>query len=147
MIRGGLAALLLVACSREPAPAHREPAASSPSSVPAPAAPAAAPAAAQPPAPRPRPAALTKVTLKALGMYCEETCPLRVRMALADIPAVYELGFDVSTESVFVSFDASLGTAKEVTRPMLEAIKGAGYDPWLARESWPADAEVQVVTR
>ena len=51
----------------------------------------------------PKPAALTKVTIKALGMYCEESCPLKVRYALADVPAVYELGFDVSTESIFVS--------------------------------------------
>ncbi len=98
-------------------------------------------------APRPRPAQLTKVTIKALGMYCEETCPMKVRTALADVPAVYELGFDVSTESIFVSYDASLGTAKEVTKPMLVAIKSAGFDPWLAKETWPdtAPAAVQVV--
>ncbi|MDB4960874.1 MAG: hypothetical protein JWP01_873 [Myxococcales bacterium] len=97
--------------------------------------------------PRPRPPQLTQVTLKALGMYCEESCPLKVRTALADIPAVYELGFDVSTESIFVSYDATLGTPKDVTRPMLVAIKSAGFDPWLAKESWPdtARAAVQVV--
>jgi hypothetical protein len=99
---------------------------------------------AQPPV-RTKPAALTHVTIKALGMYCEETCPLKVRMALAEIPAVYELGFDVSTESIFVSFDSSLGTPKDVTKPMIVAIKGAGFDPWLAKESWPADADVAVV--
>ncbi len=99
--------------------------------------------------PRPRPAQLTQVTLKALGMYCEETCPMKVRMALADMPAVYELGFDVSNESIFVSYDTTLGDPKQVTRPMLLAIKEAGFDPWLARESWPEDAKrvVQVVTR
>jgi len=96
-------------------------------------------------APRPRPAQLAKVTIKALGMYCEESCPLKVRTALADVPAVYELGFDVSTESIFVSYDASLGTAKDVTRPMLVAIKSAGFDPWLAKQTWPEDASVQVV--
>jgi len=96
-------------------------------------------------APRPRPAQLAKVTIKALGMYCEESCPLKVRTALADVPAVYELGFDVSNESIFVSYDASLGTAKDVTRPMLVAIKSAGFDPWLAKETWPEDASVQVV--
>jgi hypothetical protein len=98
--------------------------------------------------PRPRPAQLTQVTLKALGMYCEESCPLKVRYALADIPAVYELGFDVSTESIFVSYDATLGPPKDVTKPMLVAIKSAGFDPWLAKESWPdtARAAVQVVT-
>lgn len=98
---------------------------------------------------RPKPAQLTHVTIKALGMYCEETCPMKVRMALADIPAVYELGFDVSNESIFVSYDATLGTAKDVTKPMIVAIKSAGFDPWLARETWPDDAQkvAQVVTR
>jgi len=96
-------------------------------------------------APRPRPAQLAKVTIKALGMYCEESCPLKVRTALASVPAVYELGFDVSTESIFVSYDASLGPAKVVTKPMLVAIKSAGFDPWLAKEAWPETASVQVV--
>ncbi|MGE0400017.1 MAG: heavy-metal-associated domain-containing protein [Kofleriaceae bacterium] len=95
--------------------------------------------------PRTKPAQLTKVTIKALGMYCEETCPLKVRTALASVPAVYELGFDVSTESIFVSYDATLGTPKDVTKPMLVAIKGAGFDPWLAKEAWPDDADVAVV--
>lgn len=95
--------------------------------------------------PRTKPAQLTKVTIKALGMYCEETCPLKVRMALAEVPAVYELGFDVSTESIFVSYDTTLGTPKDVTKPMLVAIKGAGFDPWLAKESWPDGADVSVV--
>jgi hypothetical protein len=120
-----LLVLALVACSREP---------------PAP------PPAVQKQQP-PRPAALTHVTIKALGMYCEESCPMKVRYALADVRAVYELGFDVSTESIFVSYDAALGPAKQVTKPMLAAIKGAGFDPWLARETWPADASVQVLWR
>ena len=94
---------------------------------------------------RTKPTALTKVTIKALGMYCEETCPLKVRMALADVPAVYELGFDVSTESIFVSYDTSLGAPKEVTKPMLVAIRSAGFDPWLAKESWPDGADTAVV--
>jgi hypothetical protein len=98
----------------------------------------------------PKPAKLQQVTLKALGMYCEESCPMKVRYALADDPNVYELGFDVSTEAIFVSYDASLGTPKEVTKPMLAAIKTkAGFDPWLSKESWPDDAQakVQVVWR
>ncbi len=99
--------------------------------------------------PRARPAQLTQVTIKALGMYCEESCPIKVRTALADLPAVYELGFDVSNESIFVSYDASLGAPKDVTKPMLVAIKSAGFDPWLAKETWPegASAAVQVVPR
>ncbi|HEY0250101.1 MAG TPA: hypothetical protein VGC41_01190, partial [Kofleriaceae bacterium] len=60
---------------------------------------------------------------------------------------VYELGFDPANESIFVSYDSQLGPAKEVTKPMLAAIKNAGFDPWLAKESWPADAKVGVVTR
>lgn len=97
-----------------------------------------------PKAPRAKPAALTKVTIKALGMYCEESCPLKVRTALASVSAVYELGFDLSTESIFVSYDASLGAPKEVTKPMLVAIKGAGFDPWLAKEAWPVEADKNV---
>lgn len=123
---------VLVACSHEAA--ERAPAPAPPQKITAPAS-------------RPRPAALTHVTIKALGMYCEESCPLQVRHALADVTSVYELGFDLSTESIFVSYDATLGPAKEVTRPMIAAIKKAGFDPWLAKESWPSDAEVQVVMR
>jgi hypothetical protein len=95
----------------------------------------------------PRPANLTRVTIKALGMYCEESCPVKVRTALADVPAVYELGFDLSTESVFISYDASLGPAKQVTKPVLVAIKSQGFDPWLAKESWPDGATAQVIRR
>jgi len=107
------------------------------------------PTAAQKQAP-PKPAKLQQVTLKALGMYCEESCPIKVRYALADNPNVYELGFDVSNEAIFVSYDAALGTPKEVTKPMLAAIKTkAGFDPWLSKESWPEDAQdkVQVLWR
>jgi len=79
-------------------------------------------------------------------MYCEESCPLRVRYALAEIPTVYELGFDLDHESIFVSYDASLGPPKQVTKPMLAAIKQAGFDPWLAREDWPDGAKADVAT-
>jgi hypothetical protein len=132
MIRVLLLAAVAVACSREAEP----PAAVAPAR-PAPEAKVA----------RPRPASLTQVTIKALGMYCEESCPVKVRYALADLPQVYELGFDVSTESIFISYDATLGPAKQVTRPMIAAIKSAGFDPWLAKEAWPDVASVQVVTR
>jgi hypothetical protein len=30
---------------------------------------------------------------------------------------------------------------------MLAAIKSVGYDPWLAKETWPTDASVQVIPR
>jgi hypothetical protein len=134
-MRRALALLLLVACNREPTKA------------PAPAAAAAPPPANKQLSEPPRPKELTHVTLKALGMYCEESCPLKVRYALANVTSVYELGFDVSNESIFVSYDASLGPAKQVTKPMLTAIKSAGFDPWLAKETWPADAKAQVVLR
>jgi hypothetical protein len=96
---------------------------------------------------RPRPQALAHVTIKALGMYCEESCPLAVRRALRDVPAVYELGFDLPNESIFVSYDASLGAAKQVTEPMLEAVRRAGFEPWLAKETWPDGATAEVVGR
>src|SRR4051812_35286324 len=70
----------------------------------------------------PRPPELAHVTIKALGMYCEESCPMKVRYALADIPQIYELGFDLTKESIFVSYDAKLGSVKQVTKPMLVAI-------------------------
>jgi len=135
-------ALAAAACSRDeakPGPAA-DPAKADPAV-------AAQPPAKKPLAEPPRPAELQRVTIKALGMYCEESCPLKVRYALADITAVYELGFDLSTESIFVSYDKSLGTPKEVTKPMIAAIKRAGFDPWLAKETWPEDAKVQVVLR
>jgi hypothetical protein len=94
-----------------------------------------------------RPAQLAHVTIKALGMYCEESCPMRVTYALANQKQIYELGFDPANESIFVSYDATLGPAKQVTKPMLVAIKQAGFDPWLAKETWPADAKVQVIPR
>ena len=132
MIRMLVLATVVAACSRE----------AEPPAV-APAKPAPAPIEVAPP----RPASLTQVTIKALGMYCEESCPLKVRYALADLPQVYELGFDVATESIFISYDATLGPAKQVTKPMIAAIKSAGFDPWLAKETWPDGASVQVVTR
>ena len=95
----------------------------------------------------PRPAQVTHVTIKALGMYCEDSCPMRVRYALQDQKSVYELGFDPANESIFVSYDSTLGPPKQVTKPMLVAIKQAGFDPWLAKDSWPDDAKVQVVPR
>ena len=128
-MRRALALLVIAACNRdEPVPAP----------APAPTAAMLAPT---------RPAVLTHVTIKALGMYCEESCPLRVRMALAAIPSVYELGFDLTHESVFISYDRALGDPKVVTKPILAAIKAAGFDPWLANETWPSDATTKVVLR
>ncbi len=133
-MRAVLVVVLVAACSREKAP------------PPAPTPTKPAVIAKQRVAP-PKPAELQHVTIKALGMYCEESCPLKVRYALSDNKSVYELGFDPANESIFVSYDKSLGTPKDVTKPMLKAIKEAGFDPWLAKESWPDDAQTQVVLR
>ena len=122
----------LAACGRDPAPAAK---------------PAAGSGVAQPVAPPAKPAQLAHVTIKALGMTCEESCPMRVRYALQANHDVYELGFDLPNESIFVSYDAALGPAKQVTKPMLAAIRQAGFDPWLAKETWPDDAHVQVLWR
>jgi hypothetical protein len=137
LVAGAL--LLAMGCSKD---SPRQP----PAPPPGPTAALSAPVAKPDLAP-PRPDKLSHVTIKALGMYCEESCPLKVRYALADVKSVYELGFDVSNEAIFVSYDATLGTPKDVTRPMLAAIKTAGFDPWLAKEEWPADATAQVVLR
>lgn len=126
--------IALAACGRDPARAPAKPLGS-------------AATATQPVAPPPKPSQLAHVTIKALGMTCEESCTMRVRYALQGNSDVYELGFDVSTESIFVSYDAALGAPKQVTRPMLAAIREAGFDPWLAKESWPDDAKVQVLWR
>jgi len=128
----------LVGCSKEP-PSKQQPALNTltpPAKV------------AQPDKEPPRPAQLTHVTIKALGMYCEESCPLAVRTALKDHNEIYEMGFDAANESIFISYDTTLGPAKQVTKPMIVAIREkAGFDPWLAKEEWPADAKVQVVLR
>jgi copper chaperone CopZ len=135
-MRGIAVALLVLGCHRDdPAPTPTPP----PISVPV------VPHAG--PTNPPRPKQLAHVTIKALGMYCEESCPMRVRYALADLKQIYELGFDPANESIFVSYDATLGAAKQVTKPMLVAIKEAGFDPWLAKETWPDDAKVQIVPR
>lgn len=128
--------VLAVGCSKEPAGQKHVPSSTT----------VTAPAAKADVAP-PKPEKLAHVTIKALGMYCEESCPMKVRYALADVKSVYELGFDVANEAIFVSYDATLGPAKDVTRPMLAAIKTAGFDPWLSKEEWPADATAQVVLR
>lgn len=137
-----LAALALLGCDRAPARRHvdhhDDPVATSPA--------AAAPALPAKVAP-PRPAQVRQVWLKALGMTCEESCPTRVRYALADITGIYQLGFDPGGESIYISYDGALGEPKAATQPMLDAIRAVGYDPWLKQEGWPAGAEVQVVLR
>src|SRR5881394_1489248 len=117
-MRAALLVLALVACHKDkpaglPPPPPRGSAAVATTPRPEPKAP-------------PRPVEVQHVTIKALGMYCEESCPLAVRYALQDNKDVYELGFDPANESIFVSYDKQLGTPKQVTKPMLDAIKKAG---------------------
>ncbi|MBP6630987.1 MAG: heavy-metal-associated domain-containing protein [Kofleriaceae bacterium] len=68
-----------------------------------------------------------------------------MRSALAKVPGVYEVGVDVDTESIWVSYDAALGPPKAATAPMLAALRAVGYDPWLARPGWPDRATTQVL--
>ena len=127
-------ALVVFGCGRDPQPDPTPIVAHEAAHVAPPVAPAA-------------PKQLAHVTIKALGMYCEESCPMRVRYALANMPTIYELGFDLTKESIFISYDAALGSPKQVTKPMIAAIKQAGFDPWLAKETWPPEATAQVVVR
>ena len=69
--------VLLIACSRDVTPVEKldhKPAVT-------------AKPAAKPKQAPPRPAEVQHVTIKALGMYCEDSCPLKVRYALADLTA------------------------------------------------------------
>jgi hypothetical protein len=71
-----------------------------------------------------------------------------VRSALATLPAVYEVGVEFETQSIFVGYDAAaLGAGKDAAKPMLAALKAAGFDPWFKSEGWPADATADVLPR
>ena len=96
--------------------------------------------------PQPRRGRARPAQLDARDASRRSACTARSRArcacatALATITAVYELGFDLPNESIFVSYDATLGEPEERTKPMLAAIKAAGFDPWLAKDSCrPAD--------
>jgi copper chaperone CopZ len=123
------AALLLIAgCAGEPrreAPAEARPEA-----------PAAAPVVRAPDK-------LTFVHLKAIGMECA-SCLRRVEQALARIDAVYQVGFDLPTDSIYVAYEPTL----ESPGPLLAAIEQAGFEPaWVKAEAWPAGASATVVRR
>ena len=60
-----------------------------------------------------------------------------MRSALATIAGVYQVGVDVDTESIFVSYDATLGAPAVATKPMLAALTRAGFDPWFKAAGWP----------
>jgi len=68
-----------------------------------------------------------------------------VRSALATIPTVYQVGVDVDTQSIFVGYDAAMGEPKAATKPMLVALKQAGFDPWLKGPGWPDGTTADVL--
>jgi hypothetical protein len=68
-----------------------------------------------------------------------------VRAALATIEGVYEVGVDIDIEAIYVSYDARLGEPKPATAPMLEALRRAGYDPWLKGPDWPPGVTADVL--
>ena len=68
-----------------------------------------------------------------------------MRSALATIDGVYQVGVDVDTQSIFVSYDAALGEPKAATAPMLAALARAGFDPWLKGPGWPSGTTAEVL--
>ncbi len=64
-----------------------------------------------------------------------------MRAALRDVPAAFEVGFDLDRDEVYVSYDAAAGDAKAATAPMVAAIKRAGFEPWLKGAGWPERVE------
>lgn len=72
----------------------------------------------------------------------------RVRSALARVEGVWEVGFDLANDSVFVSYDARLGEPADVSPRLIAALEGAGYRPaWLKAEAWPPGIDAGVVAR
>ena len=67
----------------------------------------------------------------------------RVRSALAQLPSVYAVGFDLDRDEVYVGYDATVGPPAQAARPMVAAIEGAGYRSWYAR---PGRAEGSELT-
>jgi hypothetical protein len=68
-----------------------------------------------------------------------------VRSALATIDAVYQVGVEVDTESIFIGYDAAFGAPEEAAKPMLAALKRAGFDPWFKKAGWPAGTTAEVL--
>ena len=74
-----------------------------------------------------------------------ESCVRRVRSALASLPTTYAVGADLDRDEIYVSYDARAGTAAAASEPMIEAIKNAGFDPWLKKAGWPEPAPDAIV--
>ena len=63
-----------------------------------------------------------------------EECPRRVRAALRTIPSAYEVGFDITKDEVYVSYDAA---AKPDLKLMVTAIETrAGFKAWVKGDGW-----------
>ena len=68
-----------------------------------------------------------------------------MRSALATLDAVYQVGVDIDTESIFVGYDAALGAPEAAAVPMVAALKRAGFDPWFKKAGWPAGTTADVL--
>lgn len=68
-----------------------------------------------------------------------------MRSALATLDGVYQVGVDLDTESIFVSYDAAMGAPEDAAKPMLAALKRAGFDPWFKRAGWPAGTTADIL--
>ncbi|MBK9031740.1 MAG: hypothetical protein IPL61_10515 [Myxococcales bacterium] len=68
-----------------------------------------------------------------------------MRSALATVPAAYQAGFDLDRDEFYVSYDRAAGAPADAARPMIAAIRQAGFDPWLKGPGWPDVAPEVVV--
>ncbi len=62
----------------------------------------------------------------------------RVRSALATVPAVYQVGFEIERDEVYVSYDRSAGAVAAFAPRLVAAIDGRGYRGWLKGEGVPS---------
>ncbi|MBP8807151.1 MAG: hypothetical protein KBG48_24075 [Kofleriaceae bacterium] len=69
----------------------------------------------------------------------------RARSALSVLPAVYAVGHDLDRDELYVSYDARAGDAKALAPALIDAVRGAGFDPWLKGPGWPSPAPEAVV--
>jgi hypothetical protein len=68
-----------------------------------------------------------------------------VRSALATLDAVYQVGVDIDTESIFVGYDATLGAPEAAAKPMVAALERAGFKPWFKKAGWPPGTTAEVL--
>lgn len=58
---------------------------------------------------------------------------------------MYEVGFDLDRDEIYVGYDARAGEPAAAARPMVAAIERAGYRSWFARPGRPAASELIVL--